>query len=101
VTAWRGREPETPSDLVGLVGRPGLDPGTLGLKVLARALRRGALCCTLLQNRWWEGRVVEGHCGGVTWGETQCNEVVGTDPLKLARVVRIRQARGLNSVLLV
>lgn len=35
-----------------LVGRPGLDPGTLGLKVLVKSLRRVALCRTLWQNGW-------------------------------------------------
>jgi hypothetical protein len=29
------------------VGRPGLDPGTLGLKVLVKSLRRLASCRTL------------------------------------------------------
>jgi hypothetical protein len=38
-----------------LVGRPGLDPGTLGLKVLVKSLRRVALSRTLSQNGWSKG----------------------------------------------
>jgi hypothetical protein len=39
-----------------LVGRPGLDPGTLGLKVLFRALRCVTLRCTASQKGWWRAR---------------------------------------------
>jgi hypothetical protein len=39
-----------------LVGRPGLDPGTLGLKVLVKALRRGAVRLTASQNCRWKGQ---------------------------------------------
>jgi len=37
-----------------LVGRPGLDPGTLGLKVLVKALRHVASSRTASQNCRWK-----------------------------------------------
>jgi hypothetical protein len=35
-----------------VVGRPGLDPGTLGLKVQVKALHPAARRVTLAQNAW-------------------------------------------------
>ena len=37
-----------------LVGRPGLDPGTLGLKVLNKSWRRGPPCHSVSQICWWD-----------------------------------------------
>jgi hypothetical protein len=42
----------SPGDLYVLVGRPGLDPGTLGLKVLVRVMPPVLSCCAESQNGW-------------------------------------------------
>jgi hypothetical protein len=60
--------PHHAAELDVLVGRPGLDPGTLGLKVLVKSLRRVARRRTVSQNGWWRSQ-------SSAFAETGCDRV--------------------------
>jgi hypothetical protein len=66
---------------VGLVGHPGLDPGTLGLKVQVKPLQSASSCCIRSQNCWCERTQKDCARDSLEGREMQCNEVVGTSAL--------------------
>ena len=60
-----------------MVGRPGLDPGTSGLKVQFKRLQPDASCCSRSQVAGAK-RNCKSTGDGLKRGETRCNTVVGT-----------------------
>jgi hypothetical protein len=52
------------------VGRPGLDPGTLGLKVLVKSLRRVALRLMVSKTRRWKAQ--SDGLSDTAWNGVRC-----------------------------
>ena len=63
------------------MGRPGLDPGTLGLKVQVKTLQSGVFLLHQVSKLLVRTRKNECARDSLERRETQCNEVVGTSAL--------------------